>query len=217
MIREKNCITTSLITLSFLTYHQTHQPAVSCHIILNNPSWWAKQCLTYMHTSTYTQIFKHWKMLTGMGSITQRSKHSHVITYKLCAHLQAKQQWKFKWFNFKCQFNLEKCFVVLCRVDQISNIPRKQKISWLTPVYVEMTATSCGIWCAGMEQKLLRFLTGNAYCQIRRLSLLSSLSPCTSHRYIAHQLACCLFEAAVHHFCWIIHILWRRGAERDSP
>lgn len=37
------------------------------------------------------------------------------------------------------------------------------------------------------------------------------------HRYIADQWACCLFEAAVHHSRWIIHVLWRKGTERNRP
>lgn len=44
-----------------------------------------------------------------------------------------------------------------------------------------------------------------------------SLSLCLSHRYVADQWACCLCQAAVHHSCWIIHVLWRRGAEWDRP
>lgn len=44
-----------------------------------------------------------------------------------------------------------------------------------------------------------------------------SLSLCLSHRYIADRWACCLCQAVVHHSCWIIHVLQRRGAEWDRP
>lgn len=41
-----------------------------------------------------------------------------------------------------------------------------------------------------------------------------SLSLFLFHRYIADQWACCYSQAVVHHSCWIIHVLRRRGAER---
>ncbi len=46
---------------------------------------------------------------------------------------------------------------------------------------------------------------------------LFSLSLFLFHRYIADRWACCLCQAAVHHSCWIIHVLRRRRAERDRP
>lgn len=72
------------------------------------------------------------------------------------------------------------------------------------------------------QQALICLIWTNVLRFLYKRSLLSDVgdvysgpSLCFFHRYIADRWACC--QAVVHHSCWIIHVLWRGGAERGRP